>query len=138
MRSLGAERVLDYRTEDFTRVGAWDLVLDVVAQRSVADYRRALAPGGTALVVGGRARSVLGMLTYGSAVSAFTDSRLGVLMVRSAPEQLEELARRVSSGEIRVHLDQVVPLEQTPAALARIGAGDILGKVVVDVSGAGL
>ena len=48
MRSLGAERVIDYREEDFTRAGEWDLVLDVVAHRPVRDYRRALAPGGRA------------------------------------------------------------------------------------------
>lgn len=136
MRSWGAERVVDYREEDFTRAGEWDLVLDVVAQRSVSDYRRALAPGGTALVVGGRMRSILGMLICGSAVSAFTDSRLGVLMVRSGPEPMEGLARRVASGEIRVHVDEVLPLERTPEALARIGAGDTLGKVVIDVAGA--
>jgi NADPH:quinone reductase-like Zn-dependent oxidoreductase len=135
MRSWGAERVIDYRDEDFTRAGEWDLVLDVVAQRSVSDYRRALAPGGTALVVGGRMRSVLGMLTFGSAVSALTDRSLGVLMVRSGVP-LEDLARRVAAGEIRVHVDEMVLLERTAYALARIGAGGTLGKVVVDVAGA--
>jgi NADPH:quinone reductase-like Zn-dependent oxidoreductase len=135
MRSWGAERVIDYREEDFTRAGQWDLVLDVVAQRGVSDYRRALAPGGTALVVGGRVRTLLGMLTWGGAVSAVTDSTLGVLMVRSSTESLEGLAARVAAGEVRVHVDEVVPLERTAAALARIGAGETLGKVVVDVAG---
>jgi NADPH:quinone reductase-like Zn-dependent oxidoreductase len=135
MRSWGAEQVIDYREEDFTRAGQWDLVLDVVAQRGVSDYRRALAPGGTALVVGGRMRSIVGMLTVGSAVSALTDRRLGVLMVKPGVEPLEGLAARVAAGEVRVHVDEVVPLERTAAALARIGAGETLGKVVVDVAG---
>lgn len=135
MRSWGAEQVIDYREEDFTGAGEWDLVLDVVAQRTVSDYRRALAPGGTALVVGGRMRSILGMLTYGGAISALTDRSLGVLMVRSGPQPLEGLARQVAAGEVRVHVDEVVPLERTAAALARIGAGETLGKVVVDVAG---
>jgi NADPH:quinone reductase-like Zn-dependent oxidoreductase len=137
MRSLGAERVIDYREEDFTRAGQWDLVLDVVAQRSVADYRRALAPGGTCLVVGGRTRSVVGVLTRGALLSATTDHRLGVLMVRPHPEQLEQLALRCASGEIAVRIDSVFGLEATPDALARVGAGAALGKVVVDVAGAG-
>ena len=46
MRSLGADEVLDYRRDDFTRQQPYDLVLDLVAHRSVRDYRRALAPGG--------------------------------------------------------------------------------------------
>ena len=53
MRSLGADAVIDYRVEDFTRSGPYDLILDLVAHRSVFAYRRALAPGGRYLAVGG-------------------------------------------------------------------------------------
>ena len=57
MRSLGADEVIDYRSEDFTRAAEpYDLVLDLVAHRSVFAYRRALAPGGRYRCVGGSVR----------------------------------------------------------------------------------
>ena len=133
MRSLGAERVIDYREEDFTRAGEWDLVLDVVAQRRVGDYRRALAPGGTCLVAGGRVGTLISLLTYGSAVSATSDARLRVLMVQPGPEWFEPLGLLAAEGAVRINIDRTFPLEQTAAALERVGAGASLGKVVVAV-----
>ena len=59
MRSLGADDVIDYRSQDFTRGEPYDLVLDLVAYRSVFAYRRALARGGRYLCVGGTSRSLL-------------------------------------------------------------------------------
>ena len=59
MRSLGADEVIDYRAEDFTRGGSYDLIVDLVARRSVFAYRRALAPGGRYLIVGGTMRALL-------------------------------------------------------------------------------
>ena len=57
MRSLGADEVIDYRGEDFTRNRPYDLIVDLVARRSVFAYRRALAPGGTYRSVGGTVRA---------------------------------------------------------------------------------
>ena len=63
MRSLGADAVIDYRREDFTRTNhPYDLILDLVAQRSVFAYRRALAPGGTYRCVGGSVPTLLRVL----------------------------------------------------------------------------
>lgn len=58
MRSVGADEVIDYREQDFTRAGAYDLVLDLVAQRSVLAYHRALARGGRYRCVGGTTRTL--------------------------------------------------------------------------------
>ena len=66
MRALGADEVLDYRSDDFTRQGPYDLVLDFVAHRSVLDYRRALAPGGRYRCVGGTVPTLLRILTAGT------------------------------------------------------------------------
>ena len=66
MRSVGADEVIDYRRDDFTRTSApYDLVLDLVAHRSVFAYRRALAPGGMYRCVGGSVRSLLRVVTLG-------------------------------------------------------------------------
>ena len=63
MRALGADEVIDYGDADFTRTGPYDLIIDLVARRSVFAYRRALARGGRYLMVGGTARALLRVLT---------------------------------------------------------------------------
>ncbi|RYP86247.1 NAD(P)-dependent alcohol dehydrogenase [Nocardioides guangzhouensis] len=132
MRSVGAHEVIDYRAEDFTRTHApYDLILDLVAHRSVFAYRRALARGGRYRCVGGSVRSLLRVLTAGSVVGALTGRSIGVLVVRQGPDHFAPLAELVLSGDVRIHIDRVFPLGETPAALARVGEGRALGKVVV-------
>jgi NADPH:quinone reductase-like Zn-dependent oxidoreductase len=135
MRSVGAQEVIDYRAEDFTRTHTpYDLILDLVAHRSVFAYRRALARGGRYRCVGGSVRSLLRVLTVGSAVGLLTGRSIGVLVVRQGPDHFEPLAELVLSGDVRIHLDRVFQLGETPAALARVGEGRALGKVVVQPS----
>ena len=132
MRSVGADEVVDYRAEDFTRITPrFDLVLDLVAHRSVFAYRRALAPGGTYRCVGGSVRSLLRVVTVGWLAGRLTGRSLGVLIVNEGPEHFAPLAELCVSGEVEVHIDRTYPLEQTAAALAHVGEGRALGKVVV-------
>ena len=80
MRTLGADEVIDYRRDDFTRAhDPYDLVLDLVAHRSVFAYRRALAPGGRYRCVGGSVRALLRVLTIGATAGLVTGRHLGVL-----------------------------------------------------------
>ena len=132
MRSVGADEVVDYRAEDFTRITPhFDLVLDLVAHRSVFAYRRALAPGGVYRCVGGSVRSLLRVVTAGWLVGRLTGRSLGVLVVNEGPDHFAPLAALCVSGEVEVHIDRTYPLEQTAAALAHVGEGRALGKVVV-------
>ncbi|MEO6201426.1 MAG: NAD(P)-dependent alcohol dehydrogenase [Cryobacterium sp.] len=131
MRELGADEVVDYRSSDFTRRGPYDLVLDLVAHRSVFDYRRALARGGRYLCVGGTARALLRVATVGAPLGLLTGRRLGVLMVKQGPAHFEPAAELCISGDLRVHIDRTFPLDEVPQALAHAGEGRALGKVVV-------
>ncbi|MEV6522390.1 NAD(P)-dependent alcohol dehydrogenase [Longispora sp. NPDC051575] len=133
MRSVGADRVIDYRSEDFTRCGPYDLVLDMVAHRSVFAYRRALAPGGRYRCVGGSVRTLLRVLTVGSVVGRLTHRRLGVLAVKEGPAYFEPVAELCVAGELDIHIDRTFTLDEVPRALARVGEGHALGKVVVSV-----
>lgn len=133
MQTLGADEVIDYRAEDFTRGASYDLIVDLVARRSVFAYRRALAPGGTYLIVGGTMRALLRVLTVGAAIGALTGRRLGLLAVRQGPEQFEQLAQCCIDGSVRIHIDRVFALEEVPEALSYVGTGRALGKVVVMV-----
>jgi NADPH:quinone reductase-like Zn-dependent oxidoreductase len=127
--------VIDYRQDDFTRTPQpYDLILDLVARRSVFAYRRALAPGGTYRCVGGPARALLRVLTAGWVVGRLTGRSIGVLVVHEGPTHFEPLAALCVSGDVRIHLDRVFALEEVPEALAHVGEGRALGKVVVGLS----
>jgi NADPH:quinone reductase-like Zn-dependent oxidoreductase len=132
MRSLGADEVIDYRTDDYTKTGPYDLIVDLVARRSVFAYRRALAPGGRYLIVGGTARALLRVLTIGALIGAVSGRHIGVLAVKPGPGSFTALAERCVAGEVRIHIDRTFPLEQTADALARVGDGRALGKVVIE------
>ena len=133
MRSLGADEVIDYRSEDFTRSGRYDLILDLVAHRSVFAYRRALAPGGRYRCVGGSVSALLRVLTIGAVAGRLTHRRLGVLAVKEGPTHFEPVADLCVAGDLRIHIDRTFTLDEVPEALAQVGEGRALGKVVVGV-----
>ncbi len=133
MRSLGADDVIDYRADDFTRHGPYDRILDLVAHRSVFAYRRALAPGGRYQCVGGPVRSLLRVLTVGQVAGLLTGRRLGVLMVEEGPAAFEPVAARCVAGDVAVHIDRTFPLDEVAAALTCVGEGRARGKVVVEI-----
>ena len=135
MRSVGANEVIDYRRADFTRPARpYDLILDLVAHRSVFAYRRALAPGGRYRCVGASMGTLLRVATIGPVLGRLTGRSIGVLAVKEGPAHFEPLADLCTAGRVRIHIDRVVPLDEVPAALARVGDGRALGKVVVEVS----
>ncbi len=132
MRSLGADEVIDYRRDDFTRRGRrYDLVLDLTAHRSVFAYRRALAPRGRYRCVGGSSRALLRVLTVGAAAGLVTGRRLGVLVLKEGPRHFEPLGELCAAGQVRIHIDRVLGLDVVAEALAHVGEGRALGKVVV-------
>ena len=132
MRSVGADEAVDYERDDFTRTRPpYDLVLDLVAHRSVFAYRRALARGGTYRCVGGSARALLRVLTAGFVAGRLSGRSIGVLVVKEGPEHFAPLADLCVAGEVRIHIDRTFSLDEVGAALARVGEGRALGKVVV-------
>ncbi|HEY6635852.1 MAG TPA: NAD(P)-dependent alcohol dehydrogenase, partial [Acidimicrobiia bacterium] len=131
MRSVGADEVIDYRVQDFTDLEPSDLVLDLVAQRSVAACRRAVVHGGRYRCVGGPVPTLLAMVTIGPIVGRLTGRRLGLLMVRPGPASFAPLGERCAAGEIRIHIDETHQLDDAALALARVGEDRALGKVVV-------
>ena len=134
MRSVGADDVIDYGRDDFTRPGRpYDLILDLVASRSVFAYRRALAPGGTYRCVGGSVPTLLRVLTGGWMLGHLTGRCIGILAVKEGPAHFEPLADLCVSGAVSIHIDRTFALEEAPSALARVGEGQALGKVVVQI-----
>jgi NADPH:quinone reductase-like Zn-dependent oxidoreductase len=134
MRSLGADEVVDYLSQDFTDLGPFDHVLDLVAHRSVFAYRRALARGGRYRCVGGSVPTLLRVVTIGALLGRLTGRRLGLLAVKQGPAHFEPLAERCVAGEVQIHIDRTFRLDDVPQALAYVGEGRALGKVVVETA----
>lgn len=135
MRSVGANEVIDYRRTDFTRTSRpYDLILDLVAHRSVGAYRRALTPGGRYRCVGASTGTLLQVATLGPVLGRLTGRSIGVLAVKAGPAHFAPLADLCLAGRVATHIDRVVPLDEVPAALDLVGTGRALGKVVVAVA----
>ena len=135
MRSLGADEVIDYRSEDFTRRDEpYDLILDLVAHRSVFAYRRALAGGGRYRCVGGSVPALLRVVIIGGIAGRLTRRRLGLLVVKAGPTHFEPLADLCIAGDISIHVGRTFGLDEVPEALAYVGEGRALGKVVVTMN----
>ena len=134
MQSLGADEVIDYHSDDFTRSAhPYDIVLDLVAHRSVFACRRALARGGRYRWVGGSVPSLLRVVTIGSLAGRLTGRRLGLLAVRQGPTHFGPLADLCISGQVGIHIDRTLGLDEVPDALRYIGEGRALGKVVIEI-----
>lgn len=128
VRSLGADTVIDYTQTDFTTQGPFDLIFDAAAYRPLAEVRRALAPTGIHVVVGGSvARLMSAML-----VSSWQKSpRLTALSAKANSQDLEVLARMLGDGRIKPVIQKRYPLKETAEALRYVGLGHTQGKVVI-------
>jgi NADPH:quinone reductase-like Zn-dependent oxidoreductase len=135
LRSIGADHVMDYTQEDYTRTGQqYDLIFDVVAHRSVFDYRRALKPGGIFMIVGGSLASFLQIVFIGTLISRMGDKKLGINAYEpNKREDLVFLAELFESGNVVPVIDRTYPLSEVPEALRYLEGGHALGKVVITV-----
>jgi NADPH:quinone reductase-like Zn-dependent oxidoreductase len=134
MRSLGADHVIDYTREDFTRNGrTYDLVLDVAGYRPVAAYNRALAPGGRYLFVGGSMATLLKVLLIGPLTGRGVGKKIRVLAVRLGARHLAPIVELCQQGKIATIIDRRYPLSEVPEALRYLGEGHAKGKVIITV-----
>lgn len=144
VRSLGADRTIDYTREDFTRGGErWDLIFDVPGNHSFHEIRRALDPRGSYVLIGHDAFGAAGHHWLGSvprmlglmARSAVTPALRGGSLASPDKRQLmATLATFLETGQLRVVIDRTFPLSQTPEALRYLVSGQPVGRVVVVVS----
>ncbi len=131
VRSLGADHVVDYTKENFTR-GAmkYDLIIDAQGHYSISDYRRTLNPGGSYVIHGGASSTIMSIMLFGPLVSTLGDKKIGILF-HKANEGLDDLARLVSSGSVTPIIDRSFPLDDIVNALKYYGAGHTKGKIVI-------
>jgi len=137
VRSLGADQVIDYTSEDFAQTGQrHDVMLDLVGTRSLSDCRRALTPRGTYVVVGvkdmGRWLG-LGRQIKALSLSPFVRQRMRVFVVRHNSDDLAVLKQLVEAGKVAPVIDRRFPLSDVPDALQYQGEGHARGKIVIAV-----
>lgn len=133
MRSIGADHVIDYTKEDFTRNGQrYDVILDLVAHHSIADYWRALSPKGIYLMVGGSVGLLLRLLFVGPWISRIGRRKMGILGLK-ANKDLPFLLELCQAGKLSPVIDRRYPLPEVADALRYLGGGHAKGKVVITV-----
>jgi NADPH:quinone reductase-like Zn-dependent oxidoreductase len=137
VRSIGADRVIDYTKQDFTQTERrYDTMLDLVGSRSLSDCRRALTPRGTYVLVGvadlGRWFG-LGRQIRALALSPFVRQRMRVFVVKHNTDDLAVLKDLVETGKVAPVIDRRYTLSDVPQALRYQGEGHAQGKIVIAV-----
>jgi NADPH:quinone reductase-like Zn-dependent oxidoreductase len=134
MRSLGADHVIDYTREDFTRNGrTYDLILDLAAHRSAFAYQGSLMPGGRYLYVGGSVATLLQVLLIGPVIGRAAGKKIRLLAVRLGAQHLTPIVELHQAGKIATVIDRRYRLSEVSEALRYLGEGHAKGKVVVMV-----
>lgn len=135
MRSLGADHVIDYTREDFTKNGKQhDLILDVIAHRSVFAYQRALKPNGSYFAVGGSVATFFQIMLLGPRIRKTTGKNIRILAVQRNRKDLVSITELCEAGKVVPVIDRQYPLSEVPEALRYLGEGRAKGKVVIAVA----
>jgi NADPH:quinone reductase-like Zn-dependent oxidoreductase len=140
VRSLGADHVIDYTKEDFTKGNErYDVILDNVGTQPLSGFRRVLKPNGILVMVGGggpndgkwvgpMARPIKAML-----MSPFTSQKMGMMLAEPNQKDLNLVAEMMDSGKVKPVIDRTYPLSQIREAMAYLEQGHARGKVIITV-----
>jgi NADPH:quinone reductase-like Zn-dependent oxidoreductase len=131
MRSIGADHVIDYTKEDFTKNGQrYDLILDFAAHHSIFDYKRALNPKGIYVMVGGSMARMFQVMFLGPWISMIGSKKMGILMHKQNKD-LTFMKELFEAGKVVPIIDRRYPLSGIPEALRYFGEGLAKGKLVI-------
>ena len=138
VRGLGAHRVVDYTRDDFADgVHQYDLIIDIGGNSPLSRLRRALAPTGTAVIVGGESK---GNLTGGIdrqlralLLTPFIGQRLTGLAAKERASELEVLADHITAGTVTPSIDRTYQLDRMPEAMRHLEAGSVRGKIAITI-----
>ena len=136
VRSIGADQVIDYTQEDFTKGGQrYDLILDI-ADRSLTDLRRALTARGTLVTIGGSAGrwiNGLGRENKERVLSPFVSQRLQPFLAKWNREDLQVLKELIEAAKVTPVIDRAYTLSEAPEAMRYLEEGHARGKIVIRV-----
>lgn len=134
VRAMGADHVIDYTKEDFTRSGKqYDLILAANGNRSIFDYRRALAPAGRYVMIGGSGTQMAQAIFLGSLISLTGKKKMGSLVATSNKNDLLFIKGLLEKGHVKPVIDRSYTLDQVAEAMRYLEEGHAKGKIVVNV-----
>lgn len=138
VRSIGADHVIDYVQEDFTRGGQrYDLLLDLIGNRSMSKCRRVLKPKGTYIASFGQLEhrwlGPLPRLFKMLVLSPFVSQKLVILVTKPNTEDLQFLRELIEAGKVAPVIDRTYQLRETAEAIRYVEEGHARGKVVITV-----
>lgn len=139
VRSLGADHVLDYTSQDFADDGnhRYDLILDVAGNASLSRLRRALTPTGTLVIVGGEEGGKwtggFGRSLRAPLVSPFVRQRMTMLASKERASDQERLTTLIEAGKVTPSVDTTYPLDRVAEAMRHLEAGDVRGKLAITI-----
>jgi NADPH:quinone reductase-like Zn-dependent oxidoreductase len=132
VRAIGADHVVDYTREDFTRSGRlYDLILDNVGNRSFKDCRRVLTPGGS--VIPNTSHAGMSYVVKAYVLSVFMRRQERPFLAKPRKEDPAFLTALIEGGKVTPVIDRTYPLSETPEAIGYVGEGHARGKVVISV-----
>ncbi|MHC4207421.1 MAG: NAD(P)-dependent alcohol dehydrogenase [Planctomycetota bacterium] len=134
VRSIGADHVIDYTREDFTKNKQhYDLILAAAGCRSIFDYKRALSPGGIYVMTGGSMKQIVQANLLGPAISKSGGKKLVALSHKPNQDDLAFMKELIEAGKVVPVIDRCYPLSEVADALSYYGEGHARGKVVITV-----
>jgi len=137
VRAIGADRVIDYTKEDFTRSGErYDLIVYISGKRSITDCRRALTREGTLVIVGGSGSRLLGPMSLwlkALVLRRFVSQKLVPFMSKGTKDGLVVVTELIDAGKVTPVVDRTYPLSETAAAIRYLEEGHARAKVVVTI-----
>ncbi len=135
VRSIGADRIIDYTQKNFTESGEhYDLILDCFANHSLSAYRRILNPKGIYVGVGGPVGSMVGLLAdliKPLVLSPFVSQKFITFIARRSKEDLTILRELIESGKVTPVIDRRYGLREVPEAIRYLEEGHARGKVII-------
>ena len=135
VRSIGADHVIDYTQEDFTKNGQrYDLILAANGNRSMFEYKRALAPKGRYVVTGGSMAQLFQAMLLGPLLSTAGRQNMGNVLARPNQKDLACMKELLEAGKVIPVIDRCYPLSETAEAIRYLEAGHARGKVVITVT----
>jgi len=134
-RRLGADHVIDYTQEDFTKSGKqYDLIFAANGYHSLAEYKQALTSKGMYVMAGGKSKQIFEVLLLGSWLSENNGRRLGSISAHVNLQDLLTLKEMLEAGKMAPVIDKRFPLSEVPEAMRYLGTGHARGKVVISVA----
>ena len=137
VRTLGADHVVDYTREDFTTSGKrYDVILDLIGNHSLTEFRRALSRSGTLVLssgTGGRVLGPMGRILRAFTLSPFISQNLRTFTASRGRVALDELRDLIEAGAVTPAIDRIHPLSETAEALRHFAEVHARGKIVITV-----